>query len=493
MEVIGVNTCDLKSDGITSTAFMNERKFVAKLKIFINEKNKNFCALVGPRKVGKTICLMQLANWLRGSMETIYYDFKQHNNIENETFLEKMEECFSKSIVFLLDEITYLEDADITLARIAQRAKGTCPGFKVVFTGSQPQAIRTWMHRYFSSDAFIVYCSFLGFDEWLKFQKKEPSYESYVDYVLNSANFFKITDNREYLAGCIAETVISAAKSCNVIRELEDVDENDVFNMIAFLYTALIKLHNGWKWESFLEIDRAVSSICGGFCGSRSLVGTKFREKLKSRLLANYNTFKKVPLTKLRIYLRFLVRCDFIVFVINCSSDTSDNETFENRFKEWLWKGDNGLFKDPVDFLKQVTVCFKYPMFYYNLISDLVTELDFKAEDFIGGNILGSILECHVRGLYSYVRKTSIIPEFQTDAAEIDVVDDIYQRAIEITISNKNTRQIHFKSLDDIDRFQNYSKILLTRDIQGQSNGIILIPFYEYVYELSEETIIPVL
>ncbi len=84
-----------------------------------------------------------------------------------------MEECFSKSIVFLLDEITYLEDADITLARIAQRAKGACSGFKVVFTGSQPQVIRTWMHRYFSSDAFIVYCSFLGFDEWLKFQKKK--------------------------------------------------------------------------------------------------------------------------------------------------------------------------------------------------------------------------------------------------------------------------------------------------------------------------------
>ena len=41
-----------------------------------------------------------------------------------------MEECFSKSIVFLLDEITYLEDADITLARIAQRAKGACSGFK---------------------------------------------------------------------------------------------------------------------------------------------------------------------------------------------------------------------------------------------------------------------------------------------------------------------------------------------------------------------------
>lgn len=81
---------------------------------------------------------MQLANWLHGTVETIYYDFKQHNNIENEVFLEEMEECFSKNIVFLLDEITYLEDADTTLARIAQRAKGACPEFKVVFTGSQP-------------------------------------------------------------------------------------------------------------------------------------------------------------------------------------------------------------------------------------------------------------------------------------------------------------------------------------------------------------------
>ncbi len=94
MKVIRVKTCDLKSDGITSTAFMNERKFVTELKIFISEKNKNFCALVGPRKVGKTICLMQLANWLRGNVETIYYD------IENETFLEKWRNVFLRVLYF---------------------------------------------------------------------------------------------------------------------------------------------------------------------------------------------------------------------------------------------------------------------------------------------------------------------------------------------------------------------------------------------------------
>lgn len=484
---------DLKSDFVVDTTSLQERKFLVELKEFINQGNKNFCALIGPRKVGKTIALMQLANLLQERNEIIYYDFKQHGNDANEAFLVEMENCFDKEIVFLLDEITYLEDVDINLARIAQRAKGACQKFKVIFTGSQPQAIRAWMRRYFSSDAFIVYCSFLGYDEWLQFHESSISYESYVDYVQHSSDFFKITDNREYLAGCIEETLMSAAKSCNVIRELEDIDEDDVFNVIAFLYTALIKLHNGWKWESFLDINKAVNSICGGFRGSRSLLTTNIKEEMKNHLIANYNSFKKVSLDKLRVYLRFLARCDFIVFTVNCSTDVIGKETFETRFKEWLWKGDNGLFDSPVTFFKQVTVCFKYPLFYYNLVSDLVAGLGFQAEDFLDGNVLGSILECNVRGLYSYVRKTNIIPEYQTDTAEIDIVDDVHQKAIEITISNKNLNRVHFKVLDDIEKFRDYSRILLTKDLQGQRNGITFIPFYEYVHQLSKEAVIPVL
>lgn len=96
---------------------------------------------------------------------------------------------------------------------------------------------------------------------------------------------------------------------------------------------------------------------------------------------------------------------------------------------------------------------------------------------------MGSALERYVRGLISYKTESCVMDEFVPDTGgEIDYVDKTNLKALEITISNKSSKEVYFQQLDS---WEDYDCVLLTKDIELQRNNVRLIPFCKYVYEKS--------
>ena len=79
------------------------RKIYYQCKNFIDNNSKPFCCLIGPRKVGKTVCLKQIEN----EYSALYIDLKKDDGVG---LLERILNC-DRDIV-LIDEITYLSCFD---------------------------------------------------------------------------------------------------------------------------------------------------------------------------------------------------------------------------------------------------------------------------------------------------------------------------------------------------------------------------------------------
>ena len=87
--------------------------------------------------------------------------------------------------------------------------------------------------------------------------------------------------------------------------------------------------------------------------------------------------------------------------------------------------------------------------------------------------LLGSIVECHVRGLLS--EKGTF--EFQDiEGHEVDYVNVQDCIALEITISNKRSNEKNFKYLP-----VDYRQITLTKDVAETYENGMHIPYHEFI------------
>ena len=126
-------------------------------------------------------------------------------------------------------------------------------------------------------------------------------------------------------------------------------------------------------------------------------------------------------------------------------------------------------------------------MFYYNLIGDLTEQLD-ATNKFISGSVLGSILECDVRGLWSDFTNSLILHEYHLRTAnndcigEVDIYDDIRKIGIEITIRNKNSNEIILNKLPPT-----FRKILFTKNKIWKDGNNIAAPYPKLTLELTRK------
>ena len=94
--------------------------------------------------------------------------------------------------------------------------------------------------------------------------------------------------------------------------------------------------------------------------------------------------------------------------------------------------------------------------------------------------VLGSIVECQMRGL---LPQDGAFEYHNTEDREIDYINRNHRMAVEITISNKQTKDIH---LDLIPEEEEYLKVLLSKDIFKMDGKNIVAPYYQMIYKLSE-------
>ena len=431
-----------------------KRKFYYTLYKFTQQKCKNVLFLLGPRKCGKTVALLQLKETLGTCAK--YVNFKASADVNTAREIKSTIEA-NKDIIFLVDEITYLDCADRVIADWAATFEEVpnC-NTKLIITGNQMVAISAWACRSFSVLAEYKRITFINYAEWCEYKDLSVSQDSFKDFILNAREFTKIVSIQDYIESCLDETIISNNKSLNVIFN-NDCEGLTTKILLAVMCTVMFTLHNHvtlsmYKKTSRLEDD---ARYWFGFTG--------LDETVLNKMLANYDFLKGLNFQTFRKSILFLLQAD-LVSITYFSENRQDQIDVESD----LLQKESSFFHSVEDFFLNCNVCIKYPLFYACVLRQIVG--DFELSD----SLLGSIVECYTRGLLG---RFSI--EYRSKDAEIDYVDYFGRMAIEINISNKKVSGTSLSTLDNT-----WEKILLTKDIKDYTNGVLRVPYYDFIAKL---------
>lgn len=122
------------------------------------------------------------------------------------------------------------------------------------------------------------------------------------------------------------------------------------------------------------------------------------------------------------------------------------------------------------ELFKSYNICIKHPMFYVAILKDVLKE-HFPKD--MHPALLGSIVECHVRGL---LPEEDALEYKDVRDREIDYINVRTGIAIEITISNKRARQLNFNCVP-----KDYMKVELTKDILEVCVNDVKVPYHEFI------------
>ena len=163
-------------------------------------------------------------------------------------------------------------------------------------------------------------------------------------------------------------------------------------------------------------------------------------------------------------------------FLSNCGLTTltyvSDELTVDPYITSKFLKETNELYRKPQIFAR-LNLTINYPMFHVDLIESVLKE---KMVSELLRNLLGSIVECHVRSL---LPSNGCFEYRDSSGVEIDYVS-VEGNAMEISVSDKRMKNVNFDILPD-----GYKKTLLTKSMTESVNGVERIPYYRFIYDNS--------
>ena len=440
-----------------------KRDFYCDVEEGIKKTNATF--LLGPRKCGKTVCLKQLAHEYKNAK---YVNFKTLDEDESmeifETIIRLIKE--DEHVIYLLDEITYAFKPEHEINKIAEvLSEVENKNTKIVFTGSQSVALESWGNRAFCGNASFIRTNFLTFKEWLAYKgMEEVSGDSYKKFLFEVKDFYRFTSLKDYLQGCLEETVISNYKTNNIIFN-NDVSLLNVDILLDVLYSTLITRQNKTTPQVFANKNQLRDDLKYFFRNAYNEIGKEeISDRIAQVISERYTTLSSTNVSTLKQALLFLYRCDLITLTY-----VSENVENNINIKTDLFSSENRIdYK--ADLFKNI-ICIKYPMFYIEILKEILKD---KMPGEIPNDILGGIVECHVRGI---LPDTNCFEYHDIQDREVDYVNLAKQVGIEITVANKKNQKVHFDCLPEC-----YRNILLTKDISDFNNGILRIPYYEFIY-----------
>lgn len=442
-------------------------------------------ALLGPRKCGKTVALNQLNEELPNAR---YYDAKLMSSDAHMNLLHMILNsiAINEDIIYLVDEVTYIDCADVFIETLAvESRKHLCPNTHVVLTGSQSLALRSWIDRSFGGCAGYVRVDFMNYAEWLRFASKgAPTETNYIEFLSDIDKFYNLSSLEDYLHACLEETVISNSHSLNVVFN-NDVDGLSEQFLLDILFSTLVSLHNHMSYTKFISRDNLFSTLRYNY-SQKTLDMLTVKEQVNKMISRYYSTFKSADVEDIINALVFLANCGLISIF-----EVSDTPSFKDYNAE-LCSFSSGERKQRV-FNKQtlfsrLNMIIIHPMFYIALIKQALNVVDIAE---LPGSLLGSIVECHCRGLLhsrcAYEFRTIITEDSNSIEKEIDFVDPNNHLAVEFTVSDTHTEC--FDLLKDAE----YYCIRLSQNLNtswqtkiGQT--VRCVPYYEFIYHLSSKS-----
>lgn len=264
-----------------------KRMFYDSLVKFVTKSEHNFCALLGPRQIGKTIALRQVFEKFYRERKAYFYDFKTivASGEDTEDICYKIIETIEKGMVDLLifDEITYVKNYSVFLRRLNDVVDSVESTVKIILTGSSYSMIARSCKTMIANNIVYLRVSFLSFYEYLVRKKKIKSYRTanfsldslrnleectelktittidFIDYVKNSYKFTHFVSIRDYLEHCVDENIVSRTNSMwespDNIRTRVNVEVT-----VSLLYCILCTLHKNPSWVKFKNNPKEFTS-----------------------------------------------------------------------------------------------------------------------------------------------------------------------------------------------------------------------------------------
>lgn len=455
--------------------YIFRRDFYNQMIESINNNSVTF--LLGTRKCGKTVCLSQLYETLPYSR---YVDFKTIADFSDKVdvfrdILDSINE--NEKIVYLLDEVTYVPNVDARICEIASALTfSNNTNTKIVFTGSQLLALNTWADRAFAGNVGKVSVDFLTYSEFLRYKGlTEISPNTYSQFLYEVADFCKFKSLEDYLKGCMEETIISNANTsnyifdndCDLIKDNEDV-------LVNLCYQTMFTLHNHVTVDTFFKNDKLRDTIVGTFHETCKKIGNEsIAAKIEKSFVGSYNHIASQDMNLLKQAFVFLKKCGLITI----TPVTRDLHSVPDVY--YGLKTDESDVNCKKDLFKKFNITINHPMFYVQILKDVLGE-DMPLQ--LPGSILGSIVECHARGLlpkgfeYHSIRSENGIERER----EIDYINLSNNSAVEFSISQDHSK--NFKVLPEY-----LTCTCLTRNRNEEKNGIIYRDYCSYLYDLSQD------
>jgi hypothetical protein len=426
--------------------------------------------LLGPRKCGKTVCLKQLQD---AFLSAVYVDAKRDFDTSSDA-IRFMRGVISdikdnKEVIYFIDEATYLHYPDKEIMSIgAALAEYQNTNTKIVFAGSQSRALEYWGHLAFAGSASFIRADFLTYPEWLSYKGlTEVSEQTYEDFLYGVHDFYSFTSTKEYLRGCLDETVMSNSKARAIIPENDCSLITDEM-LLDVLYASLISLHDQVTYKTFVNRNGLYGDIEHFFADECDEIGeSEVKNRIKEMLAPRYEALSKMNVQQYKQCLQFLDNCGLITITPVSKTFDLNPYTYQTLLSDGLDIANNE------ELFHSLNICIKYPMFYVDLMKGILQE---KMSDRLPRELLGSIVECHVRGLLP--SKGGF--EYRMNDKEIDYVNNVYKTAVEITISNKRLRKVNFDLLPE-----GYKKTLLTNDQNQPVGDITRTPYYHFIFNNS--------
>lgn len=418
--------------------------------------------VLGPRKSGKTVCLHQYEH---EHDNVVYIDIKKQKDRKLIVQLIKSKILTNIDEVILVDECTYFDSPAEDIQDIITCFDEIASVTKVVFSGSQSVALEVWANRSFAGNTGIVRIDFLNYAEWLRYKSLAVSEDSYLDFIMHVDSFYDFKSCEAYLRGCLNETVISNSKSLDIIPHNEcDLLTADI--LMLLLYAIMFSKHNHTSYACFSDANRLNIDI------SRT-TDTDLSSKIQdlfSKLELNYSLFTTLQAATIRQAIVFLYKCGLIQVtkVVSSLNDYADPMT--EFFYDYNPLNKNTLFRD-------YNFTIRHPMFYLAVIKSLDLPEKIAIDD---RSLLGSLVECHIKGLLSDRFCIEYHDEYDN---EIDCIDLKRRLAIESTVSDRHS----VKALFDF-KEPGFRKILTTRTKETSLEDIERIPYYKLIYSLSADS-----
>jgi len=476
-----------------------KRLLYDELKKFIDDK-QDFLPpiglIAGLRQTGKTTLLKQLAIEYIGIKRVMYINFRDNavytypNNDSlqklpaNKVIYEILAEHYRNYDLFLLDEITFLEDYEVISGNLYDSSGGSGWKYKVIMTGSSPFHIRSLSSGSLGGGRCRLFrLSVLKFVEYLHISKNV----SYTDYSCVTRDDFidyltlknlptpalKTFDSR-YFVNYYDDVVAGDETTCHSrgISRLGSEDLVDLSYVLAYQlayrvgFQKLAKINAG-KYELGHFGGRSNFDLSHSLVSVSSKNINRIKSKDKSEDIANL--------------LHFLIESD----IVNIETELGSDEQVAQSPIMLSRNIRHFTSSDFHKFFETHSISVNSPLLYSKLGDDILSIAGISLEEFYialqsrVNTLLGDLLEVYLRGGVAELDTTGL-PYISKKLsighdAEIDIISTNFRIMCESTVKNKDKGKVY---LADYYRDEEFIRVCTTSDLIGVKGCYLMIPWY---------------